>query len=149
MRNLEEVSIDDWKPSASKPTFRVPSIWRTEANANAMPSDPDRDELGKIKAYLKAKTPHAQILQIFNISSYCLKKIVKGKYKVNEDVRFHMPSDEEAKEIFFAIKCKIDSEIIQIDYNISEYVFKKIAEGTYKFKKEKKPRKSAVSDEDE
>lgn len=141
------VSLDDWKPTPKSTTFRVPSQWRKRQNEKSVECHPDNDELRKIKAHIKHGISDDQIVEIFNISSFTLKKIKRGKYSMYEE-RNTIPSKEMEQEItIHALKMYQDlKDEIRIEYNISSPLFDKLMEESL-FKRKKKKKKKPLEEE--
>lgn len=112
--------------------FRIPSQWRMNLNKTRMPSNPDTDELLKIKAYIKAGQSDDFIIDYFHIPPLTLKKIKKGKYRVNENEELCKPNLTQLKEIRLAIAKGIEKDDILIEWNLSEFTYKRILKGQYK-----------------
>jgi hypothetical protein len=75
----DEVSLDNWRPSAKSKT--VPkSQWRQEQIDGNYNQQPGLDELKKIHMYLKKKYPDHQIMDAFGISSETLVAIKRDCY---------------------------------------------------------------------
>jgi len=127
---------------------RAPSAWRLEANKSRAQSDPDSDELAKIKGYLKAGATLEDIIYIFNISSLTAKRIKFDKYVVNTEYRYASPCIEKTLEIIDLLSRFVDEDFIMIEYNLSETTLSKIKKGTYIPPKNKNKKKSYLDEEE-
>ncbi len=75
----DELSIDNWKPSAQKITIKQ-SEWRKNQIGNNYNQQPALDDLRKINMYLNKKSSDAEIMQVFGINAETLIAIKKDNY---------------------------------------------------------------------
>jgi hypothetical protein len=106
------VTIDNWKPAEKKDKFRARSDWRKESNKIGGKNDIGRNDLQKIKAYIKNDVSDASIKKTFNITSEVLYAIRKNKFCVIEGI---IEDDIDVlKREMKAVKTKLDSLKIDI-----------------------------------
>lgn len=79
-RKLIDVTLDNWKPTPQKVSFRAPSEWRKNQNKNSCDPHVGRMDVFKINAYLANNVSIEEVAKTFNTTTKLVEKIRDGLY---------------------------------------------------------------------
>lgn len=101
----ENITLENWQPTLQKSQL-IPSKWRLKIVKNNPNQHPDKNELLKIRRYIKRRVSDCEIMTAFGLSAETMIAIKKNNYDPIEGVGMDSQYKiiREFKEINFKIE---------------------------------------------
>ncbi len=80
-KELEPITLDNWKPMVQKPRRLIQSEWRKIHNKGRATQIPSLDEIRKIKSYIQRGILFDEIAKIFNVTRRTVLDIAENRYR--------------------------------------------------------------------